>query len=65
LGLQVGFQAACRGFLVRERIALRLHHFENNVDAVVKIQTWWRRVIQWQRYCNSFIIQTLFDHYLK
>ena len=32
------FQAHAKGFLVREKLALRLHHFHNNVDAVIKIQ---------------------------
>jgi len=40
------FQAHARGFLVREKLALRLHHFHNNVDAVVKIQV---------RYCISVL----------
>ena len=56
----MAFQAASRGFLVRERIALRFHHFENNVDAVVRIQTWWRRVIQWQRYRKPLFFISMF-----
>ena len=36
--LIVRLQACCRGFLVREKIAFRLHHFHNNVDSVIKIQ---------------------------
>lgn len=32
------FQACCRGYLVREKLAFRLHHFHNNVWAVVRIQ---------------------------
>lgn len=36
--LIIRFQANARGFLVREKIALRLHHFNNNVDSVIKIQ---------------------------
>lgn len=36
--LIIKLQAYIRGYLVRERIALRLHHFHSNVAAVVKIQ---------------------------
>lgn len=48
--LIIRLQACARGYLVRERIAFRLHHFHNNVSAVIKIQTWWRTVVQRQRY---------------
>ena len=34
----IKLQACARGFLVRERIAMRLHHFHSNEDAVIKIQ---------------------------
>ena len=34
----IRLQSCCRGFLVREKIAFRLHHFHNNVDSVIKIQ---------------------------
>ena len=46
-------QAYARGFLVREHLALRLSHFHDNVDAVVRIQTWWRQVVQRRRYLQE------------
>lgn len=46
----IRLQAYIRGYLVRERLAQRLHHFHSNVDSVIKIQAWWRKVIQRQRY---------------
>lgn len=36
--LIIRLQACARGFLVREKIAFRLHHFHNNVSSVIKIQ---------------------------
>ena len=48
--LIVRLQACARGFLVRERIAQRLHYLHSNVDSIIKIQAWWRQVIQRQRY---------------
>ena len=46
----VRLQALARGFLVRERLAMRLAHFHDNVDAIVRIQAWWRRIVQRRRF---------------
>lgn len=36
--LIIRFQAYARGYLVRERIASRFHHFHNNISSIIAIQ---------------------------
>lgn len=42
----VNFQASARGYLLRKKISDSLTHYHENVDKIVKIQAWWRGVLQ-------------------
>lgn len=37
-------QALIRGFLLRKRISDRFAKFHDNVDKIIKIQKWWRKI---------------------
>lgn len=43
-------QAYCRGYLLRDRLIRRLKYFKKNEEYVVKIQSWWRRVVVERKY---------------
>uniref|UniRef100_A0A8C6SPK9 IQ motif containing GTPase activating protein 3 n=1 Tax=Neogobius melanostomus TaxID=47308 RepID=A0A8C6SPK9_9GOBI len=44
-GLVLRLQAAARGFLLRRRLHKRHQHFSHNIQAVVTLQSHWRRVL--------------------
>ncbi|XP_057324303.1 ras GTPase-activating-like protein IQGAP1 [Microplitis mediator] len=48
----INFQASARGYLLRTKMSQRLTYFYNNVDSVVKIQTWWRGIKHRRMYLN-------------
>lgn len=46
----IQFQAYIRGYLLRKKISDRLTYFHNNVDKIIRIQAWWRSIVQRKRY---------------
>ncbi|KAK0081320.1 hypothetical protein PV325_012392 [Microctonus aethiopoides] len=56
----IEFQAMARGYLLRKKISERLTHFYNNVDKIIKIQAWWRGVLQ-----RNFYIEMMQAKYDK
>lgn len=38
-------QARIRGYLLRKSISDRFTHFYNNIEKVIRIQTWWREIL--------------------
>ncbi|CAF4793193.1 unnamed protein product [Pieris macdunnoughi] len=43
------FQAHCRAFLIRQRVR-RHQYLKNNVEAIIYIQSWWRKILARQKY---------------
>ncbi|OWR44686.1 ras GTPase-activating protein IQGAP1 [Danaus plexippus plexippus] len=43
------FQAHCKGFLIRKSVT-RLLFFKDNVDSIIKIQSWWRQIVVNRKY---------------
>ncbi|XP_076391557.1 ras GTPase-activating-like protein IQGAP1 isoform X1 [Megachile rotundata] len=48
----VRLQACIRGYLLRKKISVRFAYFYDNVDKVIKIQAWWRGILQRKRYAK-------------
>lgn len=46
----VKIQAYCRGYVYRKLLTERLRFLENNVKYVIKIQSWWRKIIMQKKY---------------
>lgn len=44
------FQAYCRGYLLRKVMTNRLKYFMANEEFVIKIQSWWRRILVERKY---------------
>lgn len=43
-------QAHCRGYLFRQALADRFRLFESNVESIVQIQSWWRKIMVQRKY---------------
>ncbi|PSN41711.1 Ras GTPase-activating-like protein IQGAP2 [Blattella germanica] len=48
----IPLQARCKGFLLRKKIGDRLEFLLANTEAIIKIQAWWRCVIQQRKFKN-------------
>ena len=46
----IWFQAYARGYLLRKKLSNRFTYFYNNVDKIIRIQAWWRSVVQRKQY---------------
>lgn len=46
----IWFQAYARGYLLRKKLSNRIIYFSNNVDKIIRIQAWWRSVVQRKQY---------------
>ncbi|KAL0901487.1 hypothetical protein ABMA27_006732 [Loxostege sticticalis] len=46
----VKIQAYCRGYIYRKQLRERLEFLEDNVCYVIKIQSWWRRIVMQRKY---------------
>lgn len=46
----IWFQAYARGYLLRKKLSDRIIYFSNNVDKIIRIQAWWRSVVQRKQY---------------
>lgn len=46
----VKIQACCRGYLFRKLLSERYQFFEDNIRYIIKIQSWWRRIIMQKKY---------------
>lgn len=46
----IWFQAYARGYLLRKKLSNRITYFYNNVDKIIRIQAWWRSVVQRKQY---------------
>lgn len=46
----IWFQAYVRGYLLRKKLSNRSTYFYNNVDKIIRIQAWWRSVVQRKQY---------------
>ncbi|XP_006618095.1 ras GTPase-activating-like protein IQGAP1 isoform X1 [Apis dorsata] len=46
----IRFQAYIRGYLLRKKISDRFTYFYDNIDKIIKIQAWWRSIVQQKRY---------------
>lgn len=53
----VAFQARCRGFLVRQRLADRKEYWRRHVKEIIHIQAWWRGVVQQKTYQEQLLKQ--------
>lgn len=46
----IKIQAYCRGYLFRLKLKEKKHNYQENIDKIIKIQSWWRRVIVAKKY---------------
>lgn len=46
----IWFQAYARGYLLRKKLSNRFTYFYNNVDKIIRIQAWWRSIVQRKQY---------------
>ncbi|XP_034939382.1 ras GTPase-activating-like protein IQGAP1 [Chelonus insularis] len=46
----IHFQALVRGYLLRKKLSDRKTHFQQNQGKVIKIQAWWRSILQRRYY---------------
>lgn len=46
----VKIQAHCKGYLFRRNLYEKFRYFENHVNSIVKIQSWWRKVRMVKKY---------------
>ncbi|XP_048514358.1 ras GTPase-activating-like protein IQGAP1 isoform X2 [Athalia rosae] len=42
----IKLQATIRGYLSRKKMSDRFNQIHNNIDKIIKIQTWWRKILQ-------------------
>ncbi|KZC12883.1 Ras GTPase-activating-like protein IQGAP1 [Dufourea novaeangliae] len=49
----IRLQASIRGYLLRKRVSDRFTYFYDNADKIVKIQSWWRSVVQRKKYIQA------------
>ncbi|XP_046426455.1 ras GTPase-activating-like protein IQGAP1 [Neodiprion fabricii] len=52
----VKLQSMIRGYLLRKKISDRFAKFHNNIDKIISIQRWWRRILQ-QKYSATILIR--------
>lgn len=55
----VKLQAYCRGYLLRQRYIRRLCFFKDNVEYIIKIQSWWRQVSIRRKYETLIKMKTI------